>query len=48
MFTSWMMLVVSFVIAIFAANLLAALFTHSGIKVNSKITLDSKTSKLSI
>jgi hypothetical protein len=35
MFISWVMLVVSFVIAIFAANKLVAPFTESGIKLNS-------------
>jgi hypothetical protein len=35
MFTSWVMLVVSFAIDIFAASLLAAPFTQSGIKLNS-------------
>jgi hypothetical protein len=35
MFTSWVMLVVFFVIAIFAANLLVAPFTQSGIKLDS-------------
>jgi hypothetical protein len=35
MFTSWVMLIVSFAINIFAASLLAAPFTQSGIKLNS-------------
>jgi hypothetical protein len=35
MFSSWLMLVVSFVIEIFAANLLAGPFTQLGIKLNS-------------
>jgi hypothetical protein len=33
MFTSWVMLVVFFVIAIFAANLLVPTFSESGIKL---------------